>query len=58
MVYDTPVNAWMAAPPNAVCPGRHLNQAGVSLARRAGETIGPFDRVITSTECVRMAFSV
>ncbi len=30
-------------------PGQHLTQAGVILARRAGETIGPFDRVITST---------
>ncbi len=30
-------------------PGQHLTQAGVSLARRAGEGIGPFDRVITST---------
>lgn len=30
-------------------PGQHLTQAGVTLARRVGETIGPFDRVITST---------
>lgn len=30
-------------------PGQHLSQAGVTLARRVGETIGPFDRVITST---------
>jgi len=29
-------------------PGQHLTQAGVTLARRVGETIGPFDRVITS----------
>jgi broad specificity phosphatase PhoE len=29
-------------------PGKHLTQAGVTLARRVGETIGPFDRVITS----------
>ena len=30
-------------------PGKHLSQAGVSLARRIGETMGPFDRVVTST---------
>ena len=30
-------------------PGDHLNQAGVSLARRVGEGLGPFDRVVTST---------
>ena len=30
-------------------PGDHLNQAGVSLARRVGEGVGPFDRVVTST---------
>ena len=30
-------------------PGDHLNQAGVSLARRVGENIGPFGRVVTST---------
>jgi hypothetical protein len=30
-------------------PGDHLNQAGVSLARRVGENLGPFDRVVTST---------
>jgi len=30
-------------------PGDHLNQAGVSLARRVGENMGPFDRVVTST---------
>lgn len=29
-------------------PGQHLTQAGVALARRVGESIGPFDRVITS----------
>ncbi len=29
-------------------PGQHLTQAGVTLARRAGEGIGPFNRVITS----------
>ena len=30
-------------------PGDHLNQAGVTLARRVGETLGPFDYVVTST---------
>jgi broad specificity phosphatase PhoE len=30
-------------------PGDHLNQSGVSLARRVGEGLGPFDRVVTST---------
>jgi broad specificity phosphatase PhoE len=30
-------------------PGDHLNQTGVSLARRVGQGLGPFDRVITST---------
>ena len=30
-------------------PGQHLSQAGVSLARRLGETLGPYDRVVTST---------
>jgi broad specificity phosphatase PhoE len=30
-------------------PGDHLSQRGVSLARRVGENIGPFDRVVTST---------
>lgn len=30
-------------------PGSHLNQAGVTLARRVGEGLGPFDRVVTST---------
>ncbi len=30
-------------------PGQHLSQAGVSLARRVGEGLGPFDRVVTST---------
>ncbi len=29
-------------------PGDHLNQAGVSLARRVGEGMGPFVRVVTS----------
>jgi broad specificity phosphatase PhoE len=30
-------------------PGDHLNQTGVSLARRVGEGLGPFQRVVTST---------
>jgi broad specificity phosphatase PhoE len=30
-------------------PGDHLNQSGVSRARRVGENLGPFDRVVTST---------
>jgi broad specificity phosphatase PhoE len=30
-------------------PGDHLNQTGVSLARRVGEGLGPFDLVVTST---------
>ena len=30
-------------------PGDHLNQMGVTLARRVGEEIGPFDLVVTST---------
>ncbi len=29
--------------------GDHLNQSGVTLARRVGQNIGPFDRVVTST---------
>jgi broad specificity phosphatase PhoE len=32
-----------------VKPGQHLSQAGVTRARRVGEGIGPFQRVITST---------
>jgi broad specificity phosphatase PhoE len=30
-------------------PGQHLSQAGVTLARRVGDSTGPFDRVIAST---------
>ncbi len=30
-------------------PGQHLSQPGVTLARRVGNSMGPFDRVITST---------
>lgn len=29
-------------------PGQHLSRAGVALARRIGESLGPFERVITS----------
>ena len=32
-----------------VIPGDHLSQAGVSLARKVGEAMGPFGLVITST---------
>jgi broad specificity phosphatase PhoE len=32
-----------------VQPGQHLSQAGVDLARRVGETMGRFNRVVTST---------
>jgi broad specificity phosphatase PhoE len=32
-----------------VKPGQHLSQEGVTLARRVGDTIGPFSRVVTST---------
>jgi broad specificity phosphatase PhoE len=32
-----------------VRPGQHLSQAGVTLARQIGNTMGPFDRVITSS---------
>jgi broad specificity phosphatase PhoE len=31
-----------------VQPGQHLSQAGVDLARRVGETMDRFDRVVTS----------
>lgn len=30
-------------------PGQHLSQQGVTLARRVGQNLGPFDRVVTST---------
>lgn len=30
-------------------PGDHLNQTGVTLARRVGQNLGPFDLVVTST---------
>ncbi|HET7144693.1 MAG TPA: hypothetical protein VFI68_11790 [Anaerolineales bacterium] len=30
-------------------PGDHLNQTGITLARQVGQSMGPFERVITST---------
>jgi len=30
-------------------PGQHLSQPGVTLARRVGQDLGPFHRVMTST---------
>ena len=30
-------------------PGDHLSQQGVTLARRVGQNLGPFNRVVTST---------
>lgn len=45
-------------------PADHLSQEGVILARRVGENLGPFDRVITSTlpraieTAVAMGFAV
>ena len=30
-------------------PGQHLSQQGVTLARKVGEGLGPFARVVTST---------
>jgi broad specificity phosphatase PhoE len=30
-------------------PGEHLNQEGVSLARKVGQGMGPFDHVVTSS---------
>jgi broad specificity phosphatase PhoE len=30
-------------------PGQHLSQQGVTLARRVGKGLGPFERVVTST---------
>jgi broad specificity phosphatase PhoE len=47
-----------------VKPGQHLSQAGIDLARQIGATMGPFDRVITSTiprayeTAVAMGFAV
>ena len=44
--------------------GDHLSQEGVALARRVGEDLGPFDRVVTSTlprafeTAVAMGFAV
>src|SRR6185436_15961661 len=31
-----------------VKPNKHISQAGVMLARRIGDSMGPFDRVISS----------
>lgn len=45
-------------------PGDHLSQEGVILARRVGENLGPFDRVVTSTHprafetAIAMGFAV
>jgi broad specificity phosphatase PhoE len=45
-------------------PGEHLNQSGVTLARLVGQTLGPFDRVVTSTRprafetAIAMGFAV
>ncbi|MBI5670261.1 MAG: histidine phosphatase family protein [Chloroflexi bacterium] len=47
-----------------VKPGQNLSRAGVELARRVGNTTGPFERVITSTiprayeTAVAMGFAV
>jgi len=44
--------------------GDHLNQKGVTLARRVGSAIGPFERVVTSTHlrafetAIAMGFAV
>lgn len=45
-------------------PGQHLTQEGVTLARRVGEGMGPFDRVIASDKpraletAIAMGFAV
>ena len=45
-------------------PSPHLNQDGVRISRKVGETAGPFDRVVTSTKrraiqtAVAMGFAV
>ena len=45
-------------------PGSHLTQEGVSLARKTGETMGPFSKVVTSNltraveTAVAMGFAV
>lgn len=43
-----------------VRPGQHLSQWGVTLARRLGEQLGPFDRVVTSplARCVETAVAL
>lgn len=41
-------------------PGQHLSQWGVTLARRVGAGLGPFDRVVTSPlpRCVETAVAM
>jgi len=41
-------------------PGQHLTRWGVTHARRVGETLGPFDRVVTSplARCVETAVAM
>jgi broad specificity phosphatase PhoE len=43
-----------------VRPGQHLSRWGVTLARRVGEGLGPFDRVVTSPlpRCVETAVAM
>ncbi|HEX5505111.1 MAG TPA: phosphoglycerate mutase family protein [Thermomicrobiales bacterium] len=43
-----------------VRPGQHLSQWGVTLARRVGAELGPFDRVVTSPlpRCVETAVAM
>jgi len=49
---------------HSIRSGEHLNQNGVTLARLVGKTIGPFDRVVTSTHlrafetAIAMGFAV
>src|SRR5438045_232557 len=41
-------------------PAQHLSQRGVTMARRLGETLGPFDRVVSSplARCVETAVAM
>jgi broad specificity phosphatase PhoE len=43
-----------------VNPGQHLSQWGVTFARRLGESMGPFERVITSPRprCIETAVAM
>ena len=43
-----------------VRPGQHLSQWGVLLARRVGDELGPFDRVVTSPlpRCIETAVAM